>query len=312
MPNNFQEQAIDAANPVLDAMGEVAGLAGYETPVDNGQNAELFTADLSQAPKGAPAGGAVAKAPALDSMSEIEKQGEVLGGMFGVDEEAFEPGSHKIQFTRAAGGSAVNAGTVFVREPDLGIHLSWMDAGDIHAAALRQAFLPVGCEIRDQDAAPIIINALPPMNDRTARGTPRYPTIEGVKAWGVDAIIDGEADGVVTDVVEALLTKVAGEDRRLRELAGHNDIWNGLRRVFVEKVERDPLLDNVPAPKTYQFLDFVGLDYQMRYYEHTSGVKPRVFLIMNDAEKRICGALFLGSTSAVEIVFVKPEEPVQK
>lgn len=302
MSNNIQEQAIDAANPVLDAMGEVAGLAGYETPVDNGQNAELFTADLSQAPKAAPAGGKVGKTQPAD----------LLNGMFGIDEEAFEPGSHKIQFTRSAGGSAVNAGTVFVREPDLGIHLSWMDAGDIHAAALRQAFLPVGCEIRDQDAAPIIINALPAMNDRTARGTPRYPTIEGVKAWGVDAILDSEADGVVTDVVEALLTKVSGEDRRLRELTGHNDIWNGLRRVFVEKVERDPLLDDVPAPKTYQFLDFVGLDYQMRYYEHTSGVKPRVFLIMNDAEKRICGALFLGSTSAVEIVFAKPEEPVQK
>jgi hypothetical protein len=312
MSNNIQEQAIDAANPVLDAMGEVAGLAGYENPDVKFPAAEPFTADLKQAPKSAPAGGAVAKSPAIDSLSDLEKQGEVLGGMFGVDEEAFEPGAHKIQFTRSAGGSAINAGTVFVREPDLGIHLSWMDAGEIHAAALRQAFLPVGCDTRDQDAAPVVINALPPMNERNARGNPRYPTIEGVKAWGADAVLNSEADAAVTDVVESLLAKVAGEDRRLRELTGHNDIWNGLRRVFVEKVELDALMDNVAESKTYQFLDFVGLDYQMRYYEHTSGVKPRVFLIVNDTERRISGALFLGSTSAVEIVFAKAEEPAQK
>lgn len=279
MSNNIQEQAIDAANPVLDAMGEVAAVAGRT-------DAE----------------------PSLgfDSLSELEKQGEVLDGMFGTDEVAFNAGEHKIQFTRSAGGDAIKARQKFVREENDEDHLAWLNAGLIHAAALRQVYVPVGCEMREEDTAYAIINALPSMNKPNVRGEPRYPTIEGVKSWTGDVAIIGESGEGLSDVIENLLTKVAGEDRRLRELVGHNETWNGLRRVFVEKVELDALLDNLPESKTYQFLDFVGLDYQMRHYEHTFGIKPRVFLIMNDAEKRIAGALFLGATSALEITFKKP------
>ena len=272
MPNNFQEQNIEAATPVLDAMGEVAATVGTEA-------AERVAADGA----------------------------EVLEQMFATEEVAFKPGEHKIQFTRSAGGNAIKAGQKFVREENDENHLAWLNAGVIHAAALRQVYVPAGCEMREEDTAYAIIKALPPMNEPYKRGEPRYPIIEGVKSWSGDVAIIGENGEGLTDVIENMLVKIAGEDRRLRELTGHNEIWNGLRRVFVEKVEQNALLDNLPESKTHQFLDFVGLDYQMRHYEHTFGVKPRVFLIMNDAEKRIAGALFLGATSALEVTFKKPE-----
>lgn len=283
MSNNIQEQAIDAANPVLDAMGEVADVTGQET--------ELSAAELGQAPQ------TPGKTQPVDLVSE----------MFSTEEEAFKPGEHKIQFTRSAGGDAIKARQKFVREENDENHLAWLNAGVVHASALRQVYAPIGCEMREEDTAYAIIKALPPMNEPYKRGEPRYPIIEGVKSWTGDVAIVSENGEGLTDVIDKMLAKVAGADRRLRELVGHNEIWNGLRRVFVEKVELNALLDNLPESKTHQFLDFVGLDYQMRHYEHTFGVKPRVFLIMNDAEKRIAGALFLGATSALEVTFKKPE-----